>query len=151
MTPFQSIHIKDAGYHRKSDGKFIPTRFTLRSRLNGDKIEYQVAYCSHTDQYNKKIGNELASKAPIRSITPESENISDMSREEITVIIFMDIERNHMSELPYRHRTFIERNSPSDAYLSACKLQSMMSVIGDIINNITPPSPNDGENNITIH
>lgn len=95
-------HLQHAGYYN-GEGKFVPARMTILSEVKGDEVHYQVAFCSRHDQYNKKVGRELAAKAPVFST-----KIPEKTFAAISDAVIVDLVTNHKDVMPNIHRTLAE-------------------------------------------
>ncbi len=137
MSKFKITHLPYMGYERENDGKFVPTRYTFHYRQVGDYIEYSFACCSHTDQFKKKIGNEVVRKniedGKVYRFKPDPEVFDGFTRSEVMMHIFCDIEANHLDKLPQKHRTMIERNSPSASVNAAHARAEMIDALGGLM------------------
>lgn len=93
-------HFQHAGYFNGKN-EFVPTRMTILSEVEGDKVKYQVAFCSRRDQYEKKVGREVAKKSPVFEVP-----ISEMSFNAINEAILVDLVTNRKDIMPHAHATF---------------------------------------------
>lgn len=154
MKTMRFKHLTDLGYNT-SEGNFIPTRITLRYTLDGNNILYQFACCSHNDQYVKKIGNRIAAEQTQHTIPMDSVfDDEKLSTSQMIMTMMVDIEKNRVNDLPFRHRMFFQENSPSEFIEEQRGVYEMTSQLSQIINALTSSIDEDEteeEESPTIH
>jgi len=129
----KAYHIRD-GYILNGEGKHIPIRMTVISKMDGDQVRYKASFCPPSEKYgvdkdgneyllksprhkqfNKKDGVKYAQQAPEWAF-PLSE-VENHTHSDITNAIMSDMAKNHIDEVPTNvKRWLLGENFGSDLH-----------------------------------
>lgn len=99
-------HYQYSGFYN-GDGKFVPTRMTIVSTLEGNKVKYKVGFCSRNESnFNKKQGREAALQS---NEVFEADHVDvEGGFVAIESAILEDLVKNRRDHMPFAHQKFAE-------------------------------------------